>query len=133
MSFESHENYKKFWEYLDWLTADPSRATQNRVQKLKDGVKMMRQLASSYGKEFIVPDSAKEVLGEDFSSKITWIDFKIQGVEKVGLWLGANHKTQEGYSVFNLEWFNELINDKKKKDARAIIKFYIDNDCEPIG
>ena len=133
MSFESHENYKKFCEYLDWLTADPSRATQNRVQKLKDGVKMMRQLASSYGKEFIVPDSAKEFLGEDFSSKITWIDFKIQGLKKVGLWLGANHKTQYGYHVFNLEWFNEVIQGRSKKDARAIIKFYVDNDCEDIG
>ena len=133
MGIESHATYKKFWEFLDWLLEDPSRATQPRIDKLRDGVKAMRQLAISCGQEFIVPESARELLHEDFSSKITWIDFKIKGVEKVGLWLGANHKTQDGYHVFNLEWFNEVIQGRSKKDARAIIKFYIDNDCEDIG
>ena len=133
MGIESHATYKKFWEFLGWLLEDRSRATQPRIAKLRDGVKAMRQLATSYGQEFILPDSARELLDENFSSKITWIDFKIQGVKKVGLWLGKNHKSHDGYWVFNVEWFNELIEDKSKKDARAIIKFYIDNDCEVVG
>ena len=138
MKFEDEASYKKFWDFVDWLTAPvSSRTAANRlssknIEKLKRGVKVMRQLATSYGKEFIIPDRVKELLDKNFSSKITWIDFKIQGVEKVGLWRGANG-TADGFPVFNLEWFNEVIKGRKKKDARAIIKFYIDNDCEAIG
>ena len=137
MRFESHQDYKKFWEWFDWLDSNWSqRNAQQRCEdkkKLSRGIKMMRQLALSYGKEFIVPKKATEILSKDFSSKITWVDFKIKGIKKVGLWLGAN-KILDGFYIFNLEWFNEFVMDgRDKKSARAVIKFYIDNDCEIIG
>ena len=86
----------------------------------------MKALALSWGLEFQEPDL------ECFrANQIKWVDYEVEGVEKVGLWTGRNMRTEDGYSVFNVFWFNKLMKGNSPERAKFIIKLLVDFNGEP--
>ena len=129
-SFWKTEEYQNFLKFSDWVDAnwsDWDAKTQRKNQeKFGSGCRKMKALALNWGLEFQEPSL------ECFdANKIKWVDYEVEGVDKVGLWVGKNFKTEEGYSVFNVFWFNKLLKGNSPERAKFIIKLLVDFNGEP--
>ncbi len=129
-SFWNTEEYKTFKKFYDWLSANWDSWNQKDRHKYKEkyesGVRKMKALALSFGLDFSEPD-AKFM----DANNIKWVDFGVEGVEKIGLWTGKNMKTDDGFSVFNIFWFQMLMRYNPKNRVKFIIKLMIDYNGEP--
>jgi hypothetical protein len=129
-------NEEKFYKYVDWLNANANMMNEVTLEeneaKLKRGVTMMTQIALASGKNYQKPDLSGFENAKKMISEIKWVDLKITEYPVIGLWHGANHKTQDGRFVFNMEWLNEYAEDLDSKEARWKLKLYMDFDCTPL-
>lgn len=136
MSFNKEPDYLKFNKYMVWLAQRLPNMSPADIKKHKKtldrGISRMNQLALSYGEEFTPPDINKVFdIAKKNASKITWVNPKIEGYDKIGLWYGANHKTNEGIFVFNIYWFKKFAEDRD--DGKFNLKAYMDLDCEKVN
>lgn len=128
-SFWDTDEHKTFKSFCDWMDAnwfDWDKKTQRKNQeKFRSGCRKMTALALSWGLEFTEP--RLKCLD---ANQVKWVDFDVEGVEKIGLWTGRNTKI-DGYSVFNIFWFRKLTKGVSKERAKFIIKLLVEFEGEP--
>ena len=133
-SFWETEEYKTFKKFCDWIDANwttwDKKTRDSNKDKFESGVRKMKALALGWGLEFPEPDLKCFRCG---ANQIKWVDYGVEGVEKVGLWTGKNMKTDDGFSVFNVFWFNKLMKGNSPERARFIIKLLVDFNGEPYN
>ena len=152
MIFKKEPVYIKFTSYQDWLrksvstgTQQPSSSTQQRSvstpEKLQEhkekyarGVRAVMQVALAHGVDY-KPLSFEEVTNnaEKTFGKITYVNLKIKGFKKIGLWGGANYKDEEGVFIFNIDWLNDFVDNNLDTDsARFKLRAYMMFDCKSV-